>query len=205
MWDERYAGRDYVFGTEPATFLVRSAGVLPPASRVLMLAEGEGRNAVWLAGQGHEVTGIDGSAVGLAKAARLADARGVQVTLRQGDVLDWDGADGPWDAVAAIFVHFRRAEWAGLARALAFGLRPGAVFLYHGYGPGQLALGTGGPRDRDMLATAAEVAAPFPGWEVLVAREHDEVLAEGTRHLGRSALVDVILRAPGVVVARAGG
>jgi SAM-dependent methyltransferase len=198
MWDERYAGDAYLFGTEPAAFLVRQAGLLPQAARVLMLAEGEGRNAVWLAEQGHEVTGIDQSAVGLAKAARLARERGVQATFRQGDVLDWDGADGPWDAVVAIFVHFRSAEWAGLARALLRGLRPGGLFLYHGYGPGQIAFGTGGPREPGMLPTAAEVTAHFPGWTRALLRDHDDVLAEGTRHIGRSALVDVVLRAPGV-------
>ena len=128
MWDQRYAGDDYVFGTQPAAFVVRAAGRLPARARLLMLAEGEARNAVWLA-QGHAVTGIDQSAVGLPKAARLARDRGVAVTFRQGDVLDRDGADGRWDAVAAIFVHFRAAEWAGLARALERGLGPGGVFL----------------------------------------------------------------------------
>ena len=129
MWDQRHAGDDHVFGTQPAAFVVRAAGVLPARARRLMLAEGEGRYAVWLAAQGHAVTGIDLSGVGLAKAARLARDRGVAVTFRKGDVLDWDGADGPWDAVAAIFVHFRAAEWAGLARALERGLGPGGVFL----------------------------------------------------------------------------
>ncbi len=204
MWDERYAGEDYVFGTEPAAYLRRVAGLLPPGARVLMLAEGEGRNAVWLAGEGHDVTGIGQSAVGLAKAARLARARGVKVTFRQADVLAWDGSDGPWDAVVAVFVHFRSAEWAGLAGALGQGLRAGGVFMYHGYGPGQLAFGSGGPRDPDMLATATGVAAHFPGWQPLVARDHEDVLAEGTRHVGRSALVDLVLRAPGVAVAGPG-
>ena len=129
MWDQRHAGEDHVFGTQPAALVVRAAGLLPAWAPLLMLAEGEARNAVWLAAQGHAETGIDLSAVGLAKAARLARDRGVAVTFRQGDVLDRDGADGPWDAVAAIFVHFRAAEWAGLARALERGLGPGGEFL----------------------------------------------------------------------------
>lgn len=198
MWDDRYATPDYLFGTEPAAFLLRAAPLIPPGARILCLAEGEGRNATWLAGQGHHVTGIDQSAVGLAKAARLAAARGVTVDLRQADVMAWDGSDGPWDAVVAIFLHFRADERLRLTAACSRGLAPGGLFLYHGYGPAQLALGTGGPKDPAMLATAQEVVASFPGWQPVLARDHEDVLAEGTRHVGRSALVDVILRAPGL-------
>lgn len=194
MWDERYATADYIFGTEPAEFLCRVAGHLPPGSRILSLAEGEGRNAVWLAGQGHVVTGLDQSAVGLEKAGRLAASKGVAVAFQRGNVLDWDGADGPWDAVLAVFVHFHPAEWARLAQAVARGLRAGGLFLYHGYGPGQLAYRTGGPSDPAMLPDAAKVCGHFPGWQALVARDHEADLAEGTRHVGRSALVDVVLR-----------
>lgn len=197
MWDERYAGDDYIFGTEPADFVLRSAPLLPPGARILSLAEGEGRNAVWLAGQGFRVTGLDQSQVGLAKAARLAQARGVTVDLRQGDVMAWDGSDGPWDAVLCVFLHFFSAERPRIAAALARGLRSGGLFLFHGYGPGQIALGTGGPKDPDMLATAEGLASHFPGWDRLVARDHEAMLAEGSRHVGRSALVDLVLRRPG--------
>lgn len=205
MWDERYAGEDYIFGTEPAAFLRDAEPRLPRGARVMCLAEGEGRNAVFLAAQGHRVTGIDQSGVGLAKAARLAAARGVAVDLRQADVMAWDGGDGPWDAVVAVFIHFRADEWVRLAIALARGLGPGGLFLFHGYGPGQIAFGTGGPKDPAMLAGAAEIAAGFPDWEVVVARDHEADLAEGSRHVGRSALVDVILRRPGVFEAAASG
>lgn len=197
MWDERYAGEAYIFGTEPAHFVPRTAPLLPPGARILSLAEGEGRNAVWLAAQGFSVTGIDQSAVGLAKAAQLAQARGVTLDLRQGDVTAWDGSDGPWDAVLCVFIHFFSAERPQLAAALARGLRPGGLFLFHGYGPAQIGFGTGGPRDPDMLASAADLAALFPGWDRLVLRDHEEVLAEGSRHVGRSALVDLVLRRPG--------
>lgn len=196
MWDERYATPDYLFGTEPADFVRRAALLLPPAARVLSLAEGEGRNGVYLAGLGHRVTGLDQSAVGLAKAAQLAARKGVTLDLRQGDILDWDGADGPWDAVLAVFVHFFPPQRPVLARALAGGLRPGGLFLYHAYHPDQIANGTGGPRDPAMLWSAAAVAGHFPGWDPVTLRDHQADLAEGTRHIGRSALVDVALRAP---------
>ncbi len=205
MWDERYAAEDYIFGTEPADFVRRAEPMLPRGARVLCLAEGEGRNAVFLAGQGHLVTGIDMSAVGLAKAARLAAARGVTVDLRVADVMAWDGADSPWDAVVAVFIHFRAGERARVAAALARGLAPGGLFLFHAYAPGQIALGTGGPKDPGMLAGQAEVVADFPGWDVAMARDYEAVLAEGARHVGRSMLVDVILRWPGVSEAVAAG
>lgn len=205
MWDERYAGDDYIFGTEPAAFLAAAEALLPRGARVLCLAEGEGRNAVFLAGRGHRVTGIDLSEVGLAKAARLAAARGVAVELRRGDVMTWDGGDGPWDAVVAVFIHFRAEERARLAAALARGMGAGGLFLFHAYGPGQIALGTGGPKDRAMLADAGEVVADFAGWEVLAARDHEAVLAEGSHHVGQSALVDVILRHPGLFGAAEAG
>lgn len=198
MWDERYATDDYIFGTDPAAFLVRQAPLIPLGSRVLCLAEGEGRNGVYLAGLGHRVTGIDLSSVGLAKAARLAASRGVTVELRQVDVMAWEGSDGPWDAVVAIFVHFTAAERVRLAAACARGIQAGGLYLYHGYGPGQIAFGTGGPKDPAMLATSAEMTDAFPGWEAVVARDHEEELAEGSRHVGRSALVDLVLRAPGL-------
>ncbi|MFN3972207.1 MAG: class I SAM-dependent methyltransferase [Gemmobacter sp.] len=198
MWDDRYATDDYIFGTDPAAFLVRAAPHLPAAARILCLAEGEGRNGTYLAGLGHDVTGIDLSQVGLAKATRLAAAKGVTLTLRQADVMAWDGTDGPWDAVVAIFVHFMTPQRAALAAACTRALRPGGLFLYHGYGPGQPAHGTGGPKDPAMLASSAEIAAAFPGWTAILARVHEDMLAEGTRHVGKSALVDVILRAPGV-------
>jgi SAM-dependent methyltransferase len=205
MWDDRYATPDYIFGTEPADFLCRHAGLIPHGSRILCLAEGEGRNAAYLAGLGHHVTGLDQSAVGLAKAARLAQTRGVTVTLRQGDVMAWDGSDGPWDAVIAIFIHFVVPERSALARACARGIAPGGLFLYHGYGPGQIGMGTGGPKDPAMLADAATIAACFQDWQAVVLRDHVATLSEGTRHVGTSALVDVILRAPGLDAAAARG
>lgn len=98
MWDERYAGKDYLFGTEPAAFVAAQAGVLPPAARVLSLADGEGRNSVHLAGLGHRVTAMEQSPVALAKARALAAARGVTVDFRQSGVEDWDWSQ-PFDAV----------------------------------------------------------------------------------------------------------
>ncbi len=196
FWDDRYAGDGYRFGTEPADFLRRHAHHIPPGSNVLCVADGEGRNSVWLAGQGHRVTAFDPSSVGLAKAGRLAADRGVTVDFRQAGVADWDWSQ-PFDAVVAVFVQFappplRHAMFAGFGRALG----PGGVVLIHGYHVRHLApgYGRGGSREPDNLYTLDLLHADFPGWEVLAEADDDRELAEGDGHVGRSALVDFVAR-----------
>ncbi|NEY91973.1 SAM-dependent methyltransferase [Tabrizicola oligotrophica] len=194
MWDERYKGKDYLFGTEPAAFVAREAGVLAPGSRVLCLADGEGRNSVHLAGLGHRVTAMEPSGVALDKARALAGARGVVVEFRQSGVETWDWSR-PFDAALGVFIQFappalRAAIHAGIARAVV----PGGLVLLHGYAPRQIANGTGGPRAVENLYTLDQLRADFPGWEVLRAADYDAEIHEGTGHAGRSALVDFIAR-----------
>lgn len=197
MWDQRYAEPGFLFGTEPADFLKRHAAVLPEGATVLALADGEGRNSVYLAGLGHRVTAMEASPVALAKAADLAAARGVTVEARQADVFAWDWAPDAFDAVVAVFIQFasparRRLIHEGIARTL----RPGGLLLMHGYAPRQLGYGTGGPPSAENMYDLPLLAADFPGWEVLHQADYDAELAEGTRHVGRSALVDFIARKP---------
>ncbi|THD82192.1 class I SAM-dependent methyltransferase [Aliigemmobacter aestuarii] len=197
MWDERFAGPGYLFGTDPVAFLPAHAGLIPAGGRVLSLADGEGRNSVWLAGQGFRVTAMEASGVALEKARALARARDVTVDSRQADIADWDWDAGPWDAVVGIFIQFaapalREAIHKGIAR----GLRPcGRVFL-HGYAPRQIGYGTGGPRAVENLYTLDALRADFPGWRVLVARDEDREIAEGTGHVGKSALIDFVAEKP---------
>lgn len=198
FWDERYAGDGYRFGTEPAAFLRAHAGHIAPGSRVLCAGDGEGRNSVWLAGQGHRVTAFDPSSVGLAKAARLAAERGVKVEFAQAGVEDWDWSR-PFDAVVAVFLQFadpplRAAMFAGFARALV----PGGVVLIHGYHVRHLqpGYGRGGSKEPSNLYTLDLLRAAFAGWEVLAEADHDADLAEGEAHVGRSALVDFVARKP---------
>ncbi|MDT8855315.1 methyltransferase domain-containing protein [Paracoccaceae bacterium Fryx2] len=197
MWDQRYAGDGYLFGTDPAAFLLRVAPLLPPAARVLSLADGEGRNSVWLAGQGHRVTALEASGVALAKARALAAARGVTVGFVQGDIAGWDWAGHPCDAVLGVFIQFadpalRAQIHAGIARAVV----PGGLVLLHGYAPRQIANGTGGPRAVENLYTLDALRADFPGWQVLLAEDYDADISEGTGHCGRSALIDFVARRP---------
>jgi len=197
MWDKRYAGEDYVFGTEPADFLRREAGRLSPGSVVLCVADGEGRNSVHLAGLGHHITAMDGSGVALAKARALAEARSVSVDFHQADIAAWPWLPDAYDAVVAVFIQFaapplRAAIHAGIARTL----KPGGLLLMHGYAPRQVHYGTGGPGAVENLYTLPMLMADFPGWPVLHAADRDAVLDEGRGHSGRSALIDFVARRP---------
>lgn len=193
MWDERYDGDEYLFGTAPAAFLAAHAEVLPPSSEVLVVADGEGRNSVFLAELGHRVTAMDASTVGVAKARRLADQRGVEVDLRVADILTWDWEPEAYDAVVAVFIQFltpaqRPAVFEGLQRTL----RPGGRLLLHGYRPEQVALGTGGPPDPAHLYTEQLLADAFASLEIERLEAYDAELSEGAGHAGRSALIDLI-------------
>lgn len=196
-WNSRFAATDYVFGTEPNLFLTRQAPRLPPASRVLCVADGEGRNGVWLAGQGHHVTAIDIAEEGLVKTRRLARKNGVSLDLRRADLAAWDWPEAGFDAVVAIFIQFadppfRARLFAGMQKAT----RPGGLILLQGYRPEQLAYGTGGPRDAANLYTEAMLREAFAGWQIEHLAVHDSVIEEGAGHKGMSALIDMVARKP---------
>jgi len=195
-WDSRFDRDDYLFGTEPAAFLTAHAGLVRPGDRTLCVADGEGRNAVWLAAQGCVVTGFDASEVGLRKAAALAAARGQQVALHRSDVEAWDW-DRPFDLVVACFIQFadpqqRARLFQGLRRALA----PGGRLMLHGYTPEQGALGTGGPPHRENMYTVDMLRAAFDDLRILRLAAYETVLREGTADEGRSALIDLIADRP---------
>lgn len=196
-WDARFAGPGYAFGTEPADFLRREAGRLAPATSALLLADGEGRNSVFLAERGVIVTAMDASVRGVEKARALAESRGVTLALHHADILDWNWDGRPYDAVVGIFMQFldpvaRAQVFEGIARAVA----PGGLLLLHGYAPRQIGYGTGGPPVVENLYTLDLLREAFAGWEEIVGRDYDGDLAEGSSHVGRSALIDFIARKP---------
>ena len=198
FWDSRFASEDYVFGTEPNAFVRREAGRLPQGGRVLAVADGEGRNGVYLAQQGLDVTATDISAAGIAKARRLAQQRGVSLTLEQVDLAAYDWPEAAFDAVVAIFVQFAdpilRAEmFAGFARTL----RPGGILLLEGYRPEQLEYGTGGPKVEDNLYTQSMLREAFAGWDIVSLQSYDADIREGSGHGGMSALIDLVALQPG--------
>lgn len=197
-WNSRFAGTDYLFGRAPAAFVGTSLPYLAPGARVLCLADGEGRNGVGYAREGHRVTSMEASENAQAKARALAAEAGVTVDFALSRIEDWDWTPGAFDAVAAIFIQFAPPPMrTAIHRGIATTLRPGGLALIHGYAPRQVANGTGGPKDPAHLYTLDLLRADFPGWEVLRAKDYDADIAEGSAHVGRSALVDFIARKPG--------
>src|SRR3974390_3518546 len=161
-WEDRYATPDYAFGKEPNYFLRSCKPLLPRSGRALAVADGEGRNGVWLAEQGLDVLSIEFSPAALRKARALAKERGVAVTFVQDDVHSWDYPEAAFDVVAEIFTQFsspaeRARKWAGMRKAL----KPGGLLIIQGYTPKQLQYGTGGPKERENLYTRAMLEDAF--------------------------------------------
>lgn len=193
-WDTRYAGEAFMYGTAPNDFLREQVGVLPAGGRVLCLAEGEGRNAVFLAGRGFQVTGVDGSKVGLDKAQRLAGERGVKLETIVADLRDFDLGTARWDAVVSIWCHVPPDLRAALHPRIAAALAPGGVFLLEHYHPRQLEYRTGGPPDAKLLVTRSELEGDFTGLTVLHAFEGEREIHEGSGHAGKSFVTQFIAR-----------
>jgi SAM-dependent methyltransferase len=191
FWDRVYGEDAHVYGTTPNDFLRAEAERLPPGP-VLCLAEGEGRNAVFLAGRGHAVTAVDQSAVGLAKAARLAAATGVTLDLVRADLAIYEPPADAFAGVVAIFAHLPApARGAMYARAIR-ALRIGGCLIVEAYAPRQIGLGTGGPKDPAMLASLAELTAELAPLELVIAREVERHVVEGRLHTGRAATLQLV-------------
>ncbi|KAF0206264.1 MAG: methyltransferase type [Gallionellaceae bacterium] len=195
IWDQRYAGDDYHFGTEPNAFLVAQQHWLKAGASCLAVADGEGRNGVWLAQQGLDVLSVDASTVALAKAQRLANERRVQVRFELADLLQSELGEARYDVVVAIFIQFvppaqRAAMFAGIKRSL----KPGGLLLLQGYTPRQLEYRTGGPSQAENLYTEALLREMFADMDILHLVEHDSHISEGAGHSGMSALIDLVAR-----------
>ena len=195
-WDARYAEPGWTFGTEPNDFLREQAHRLKPKSRVLCLAEGEGRNAVHLASLGHDVTGVDLSSVGLAKAVGLATSRGLTLSTQVADLATYDLGSGAWDAIVSIFAHTPIEVRVPLHRRVVAGLAPGGLFLLEAYTPKQLGCGTGGPSDETKLMTLAGLRQELAGLDLELGREIRREVVEGVRHSGISEVVQIVGRKP---------
>jgi SAM-dependent methyltransferase len=198
VWDERYSSPDFLFGTEPNAYLAQHVRWLKPGGRALAVADGEGRNSVWMARQGLLVDAFDISAVGVAKARRLAREAGVEVNYRVCDCAAWDWGSETHDVIAAIFMQFadptlRERLFAGMTAAL----RPGGVLILQGYTPKQLEFNTGGPGVLDNLYTAPLLRTAFGSLEIVELKEYEAELGEGKRHMGHSALIGMVARKAG--------
>ena len=195
MWDKRYSAEEYMYGKQPNDFL-RSVIDQIPKGRVLCLAEGEGRNSVFLAEQGCDVLAVDSSSVGLTKAKKLASERGVEITIEHADLADFDITAEYWDAIVSIFCHVPPAIRAELHKKVVAGLKPGGVLVLEAYTPKQLAFGTGGPPVADLTMSLASLESELNGLEFIHARECERDVIEGLLHTGRGAVVQLLAIKP---------
>ena len=203
VWSQRYrdVGEDYLFGTQPNRFLAHRAAQFAGGRRALAVADGEGRNSVWLAEQGLEVTAVEISDVAIAKARRLAVGRGVAVEFIRADMMspDWPPPElaGAFDWVVGIFIQFvgrdeRERQFAAMKRLT----RPGGRILLQGYTPKQLDYRTGGPSAVENLYTTALLRDAFADWTIEELVEYEDDVVEGNAHRGRSALIGMVARKP---------
>ncbi|MFM2059598.1 MAG: hypothetical protein RLY71_3983 [Pseudomonadota bacterium] len=196
FWDERYAGPDYKYGTLPNEFLrTQVAGRLSPGNRVLVPGDGEGRNGVWLAGQGMAVTTLDYSAQGVDKALKLAAQHGVALEALCADLAEWRAAPASFDAVALIYLHLPSALRRRAHRQLAEALVPGGWLILEAFEPAQRQFSSGGPRDVDMLMRVEDLREDFAGQLDLELLESVQIeLSEGGGHVGPARVVRLIGR-----------
>ncbi len=197
FWDERYARDGYLFGTEPNGFLKSQAHLFAPGQNVLAVADGEGRNGVFLAKLGAHVTALDFSRLALDKGQALAGKTGVAITSVQQDLFEWQAEDQAFDAVVAIFIQFAPPR----ERDQLFGqmkrtLKPGGLVVMQGYRPEQIENGTGGPPNAENMYTSDILRARFGDFDILHLEEHDDTIEEGSGHVGISALIDLVARKP---------
>jgi SAM-dependent methyltransferase len=197
FWNTRYAQSDWLFGREPNAFLCRQAPNLPRQGRALCVADGEGRNGIFLAQHGLQVTSFDLSAVAVDKARTWMAEAGVSIDLHVCSDDDFPWGEGDYDVVAAIFVQFAPpAARARMFRHIWTSLKPGGVLLIQGYTPKQLGYRTGGPDNIEHLYTPDILRQHFPEASWALMREYDDDLAEGSAHRGRSALIEAVALKP---------
>lgn len=194
-WNRRFSEPGYLFGTEPNRWLHRHANLWVAGQRVLCVADGEGRNSVWLADRGLIVDAFDIAEVGVRKARDFARITGVKVNFAVADIATLDWPESLYDGVVAIFIQFadpalRARIFHGMVRCL----KPGGVLVLQGYGLKQLEFGTGGPSIASHLYTPELLRESFAGMEILELREYEDDLTEGTGHRGHSALVGLVAR-----------
>ncbi len=194
-WDERYAESGWAYGREANDFLAEVTADLP-RGRALCLAEGQGRNAVHLARHGFEVTAVDQSAVGLARAHELAGEHGVTIQSQMVDLLTYEIEPNAWDLILSVWVHLHRDDRARLHIECVRGLRPGGMFVLEAYSPAQIGRGTGGPTDPARAMDADDLRRELSGLDFDILRTCDRNVVEGQYHTGPASVTQVLGRKP---------
>ena len=198
FWDKRFSQPEYVFGKDPNRYLKEQATIyLKPSAKVLCVADGEGRNSVWLAKQGMNIDAFDLSATAVNKAKQLADLEKVKVSFNVASTSSWNWKPDYYDAVVAIFIQFATPNMrVDLFQQMRNSLRPGGILILQGYTPKQLEYKTGGPPSIDHLYTTELIQDLLKGMKVIDWREYEEEIHEGEGHHGMSALMGVVAQKP---------
>jgi SAM-dependent methyltransferase len=191
MWDERYSAEEYAYGTTPNEFLVDKFSCIPKG-QVLSLAEGEGRNAVFLAKQGYSVTAVDGSLVGLNKARKLAEENEVVVEFIHADLADYDPGKNKWDGIVSIFCPLPSSLRKELYKKVIAGLKRNGVFLLEAYTPDQLKHGTGGGNSVDVMQSKETLSLELASLKFKHLAELERTVLEGVYHTGIGSVVQAI-------------
>ncbi len=195
IWNQRFGNDEYAYGRQPNDFLREQAGRLPKEAKILCVGDGEGRNGVFLATLGHHVTSVDYAEQGLRKARRLAEEHKVSIDTVLADLAEYRAQEKSFDAVVSIFCHLpaniRRHLHGDLERIL----KPAGLFILEAYTPAQLAFGTGGPKDRALLYSLDELREDLAAFDIVVARDVERDVVEGSLHTGRAATVQIVAQA----------
>ncbi|MDO5666558.1 MAG: class I SAM-dependent methyltransferase [Alcaligenaceae bacterium] len=194
MWHQRYSNDEYYYGTAPNDFLKQASNYIPVGSTVISLGEGEGRNAVFLAEQGHQVTAVDMALSGLEKVTKLAEGRGVKVATVHADLSEYPLEASAWDAAINIFCHMHKSLRPAFHQQIKNGLKSGGLVIFECYSTRQLEFKTGGPGNVDLLYTIEELEHDFIDMDIIHLEELEREIQEGEAHSGMSAVVQLIAR-----------
>jgi 2-polyprenyl-3-methyl-5-hydroxy-6-metoxy-1,4-benzoquinol methylase len=192
IWNDRYKDESFFYGEVPNDFLSSVANKIPARSNILCLAEGEGRNAVYLATLGHKVTAIDQSDIGLNKLHKLALQKSVQINTIVADLSEYSIQENEWDVIVSIWCHLPSQLRIKVHKQCVKGLKKNGLFILEAYTPQQLEYKTGGPRDTDLLMTAPILHEELKGLDFTIIKESIREIHEGAGHNGISAVVQVL-------------
>lgn len=196
MWNERYKDSEYFYGTEPNDFLRENFYNIAKGGKVLCIADGEGRNSVFLAAQGYKVTALDLSEWGLEKARKLASKKMTSITTICADINTYALEESYWDGIVVIFAHLPKTERLAMYHKIFSALKPGACIIMEVYSPEQITFATGGPKTEDLLPTLDEIKKAFSNFKIVNLKDVRREIHEGKGHTGMSATIQLIAIRP---------